>query len=38
MPVDLPAEEFTFLFTDVEGSTKLWETESGPYGAGNGVA
>jgi len=27
MPVDLPAEEFTFLFTDVEGSTKLWETD-----------
>lgn len=27
MPVDQFSEEFTFLFTDVEGSTKLWESD-----------
>jgi class 3 adenylate cyclase len=25
--VDLPAGTVTFLFTDIEGSTRLWETE-----------
>jgi class 3 adenylate cyclase len=27
MSADPLAEEFTFLFTDVEGSTKLWEAD-----------
>lgn len=29
-PVQAPSGTITLLFTDVEGSTKLWETEPEP--------
>ena len=33
MTTDLPSGTVTFLFTDIEGSTPLWEREPGPMRA-----
>ena len=33
---DLPSSTVTFLFTDIEGSTRLWERD--PTGMGAAVA
>ena len=35
---ELPAGTVTFLLTDIEGSTRLWETRAGGDGGGAGAA
>jgi hypothetical protein len=34
--LDLPSGTVTFLFTDIEGSTRLWERDREAYGCGTG--